>query len=314
MIRNVLIFGSVLLLLISCGESKRNEVLVAKEIRGETKVETIENKSSMPFDVNSPIETFELSNDLTEISGLTYSMQSNRLLAINDEQGIVYALDPNSGAVVDEIQFGKADDYEGIASHNGYIYITESNGNIKVLKEKSKAKVLEFNDRLSGDNDVEGLCYDPFTQTILIAAKGDSETEGNTKYVKSIFTMNIDNGAIRKQAYIQVNMKESYQSMTLGDNDGIINKMATSSRFKKYGPSGIAIDPETNLIYLLSSNSKSLAVLDHNGTVLSIELLDKNLHAQPEGITFDKNGNLFISNEGKKGRPMLYKYSRLTSN
>ena len=39
-------------------------------------------------------------------------------------------------------------------------------------------------------------------------------------------------------------------------------------------------------------------------------MLDKKLHAQPEGITFDEEGNLYISNEGKNGIAMLYKYSR----
>ncbi len=54
-----------------------------------------------------------------------------------------------------------------------------------------------------------------------------------------------------------------------------------------------------------------MTILDHNSSVKSIILLDKNVHAQPEGITFDMSGNLYISNEGKKGRAMLYKYSRL---
>ena len=303
------LFVGVLVLLSSCGEGKSNKVIVKKEAVNTT-VETVRSGFSIPYKINEPSKSFELPIELAEISGLTYSATTNRLFSINDEQGIVYAIDVQSGAVTEEIEFGKADDYEGIASHDGYIYIAESNGNVKVIKEKSKAKIIEFNDRLSSDNDIEGLCYDPHTKTLLIAAKGDSETEGNTKHVKSIFTMNIDNGAVRKQAYIQLNIKESYKSLN-DKEDGVVSSISTSSRFRKYGPSGIAVDPTSNLIYLLSSNSKSLTILDHNGTVKSIVLLDKNLHIQPEGITFDKSGNLYISNEGKKGSAMLYKYGRL---
>lgn len=290
----------LLLLLSGCGDSNSK-----KEI-----VKIVESVSAVPYDLNNPNQSIVLPNELTEISGLTYSKTSNRLLAINDEQGIIYALNTQSGEVTDEIEFGKPDDYEGIASHDGYVYIVESNGNVKVIKEDTKAKIIEFNDRLSRDNDVEGICYDPSTETLLIAAKGDSETEGNVKGVKSIFTMNIENGAVRKQAYIQVNMKESYKSLYTESSHGVVHEITSSSRFRKYGPSGIAIEPQTNLVYLLSSNSKSLAVLDHNGKVISIALLDKKLHAQPEGITFDSNGNLYISNEGKSGSGMIYKYNR----
>lgn len=310
MIKIVGLFSCVIVLLSSCGEGKSKMAIVEKEIAENTRVEKDKNDFTMPYDVNTPTMSFELSKELTEISGLTFSSTSNNLLAINDEQGIVYALDDRSGNIIDEIEFGKSDDYEGIASHDGYIYIVESNGNVKVIKEESKAKIIEFDDRLSSNNDIEGICYNPTTQTLLLAAKGDSETEGNTKHVKSIFTMNIDNGAVRRQAYIQVNIKESYNSLYPESDKDVVSKMSTSARFKKYGPSGIAIEPKTNLIYLLSSNSKSLTILDHNGTVKSIVLLDKNIHAQPEGITFDNSGNLYISNEGKSGHGMIYKYNR----
>lgn len=294
------LFSLIIMLLCSCGGTKEKKVAAP-----------LENPNfSLPFDMNQPSKEMVLDFKLSEISGLSFSNTSKNLLAVDDEQGKVFVLNAQSGEIVDEIEFGKPDDYEGIASHEGYIYVVESNGNVKVIKEKTKKKIMEFNDRLSKENDVEGLCYDPKTETLLIAAKGNSETEGNTKHIKSIFTMNIDNGAIRKEAYLQVNMKETYLEMQ-NEDAGLLNKMTKSSRFRKYGPSGIAIDPITNLIYLLSSNSKSLSVLDHEGNVKAIELLDKKLHAQPEGITFDESGNLFIANEGKKGSAMLYQYDRI---
>lgn len=298
--RSMLYYSLILFLLSSCGGTKKEKVASPSEV----------SQLVVPFDLDTPDQKLILDFKLSEVSGLSYSYTSNRLLAVDDEQGKVFVLDNHTGKIVDEITFGKSDDYEGIASHDGYIYVVESNGNIKVLKEKSKAKIIEFNDRLSKENDVEGLCYDPQTKTLLIAAKGNSETEGNVKHVKSIFTMNMDNGAIRKEPFIQVNMKETYLELR-NEDSGTLNKLTRSSRFRKYGPSGIAIDPKTNLIYLLSSNSKSLAVLDHMGNVKTIALLSKKLHAQPEGITFDKSGNLYIANEGKKGSAMLYKYERL---
>lgn len=311
MIKEILIYILLPVLLMSCGESLSNKSPVEKKIAKKNEAKDQSKINSLPYEVNKPKFIYELPKALTEISGLTFSTLTKRLLAINDEEGIVYALDPLSGTVIDKIKFGKADDYEGIASHDGYLYIAESNGNIKVVKEDSKTKIIEFNDRLSSANDIEGICYNPMTKTLLLAAKGASATEGNTKSVKSIFTMNIDNGAIRKQPYLEVNMKESYQSLYHNEDTGILNAMTSSSKFRKYGPSGIAICPRSNLIYLLSSNSKSLAVLDHDGNILSVTMLDQKIHAQPEGITFDEDANLYISNEGKKGVAILYKYKRV---
>ncbi len=299
--KSISIFNLLLLMLFSCGDSKT-----------EKKVSVVEQaEQELPFAVNDPTVRMVLPLELSEISGLTYSATSKNLLAVNDEQGVIYVLNAETGVTLDEIKFGKNDDYEGIASHDGYVYITESNGNVKVIKEETKTKIIEFNDRLSRDNDIEGICYDPVSQTLLLAAKGDSETEGNNKNVKSIFTMNIENGAVRKQAYIQLDLKKEYESLIASSKEeNVLEKISTSSRLRKSGPSGIAIDPKTNLIYLLSSNSKTLTVLDHNGAVASINFLDKKLHIQPEGITFDQNGNLFISNEGKGGEGMIYKFER----
>lgn len=285
----------------SCGSKKDENTLVPY----------VGSESDLIFSVNEPTQTFELGSELTEISGLAFSSISNNLLTVNDELGVIYVLNPETADIIDKIEFGQPDDYEGITSHDGYIYVVESNGNVKVIKEESKAKVAEFNDRLSRDNDIEGICYDATSQSILLAAKGDSETEGNTKNVKSVFTMNIDNGAVRKKAYIQLDLKKEYESLHPNFQKlGKLERMSMSARLRKNGPSGIAIDPITNLIFLLSSNSKTLTMLDRKGDVKSISLLDKKLHAQPEGITFDNNGNLFIANEGNGGKGMIYKFTR----
>jgi hypothetical protein len=40
-----------------------------------------------------------------------------------------------------------------------------------------------------------------------------------------------------------------------------------------------------------------------------MERLNPDLFNQPEGITFMKNGDLFISNEGKKKSPTLVRFN-----
>lgn len=274
------------------------------------KIEKTSTQFIFPFEINNPTVSNTLSKDLVEISGLTYSKESNSLLAINDEKAIIFKLDASSGAIIDQLDFGKSDDYEGIASHEEYLYITESNGNVKVVKEESRNKIIEYNDRLSQSNDIEGICYDPVSKTLLLAAKGHSETEGNTKGVKSIFTMNMSNGAIRKESFFQINVVDTFKQTADYINLSSLDRLAVTARYRRFAPSGIAVDPLTNYIYILSSGGKLLLVLDREGKVLNMTLLERQVHVQPEGITFDPKGNLYISNEGKGGKAKLYFYER----
>ncbi|MEZ4920954.1 MAG: SdiA-regulated domain-containing protein [Saprospiraceae bacterium] len=74
-------------------------------------------------------------------------------------------------------------------------------------------------------------------------------------------------------------------------------------------PSGVAIHPLTQDVYVLSSAKKRLVVLDYNsGAIKYATRISKELLPQPEGICFDPAGNLFISSEAKKGLPKILKF------
>ena len=68
-----------------------------------------------------------------------------------------------------------------------------------------------------------------------------------------------------------------------------------------FHPSALAVHPISNDIYIMSSKGKTMIVLNNRGEIISFEKLKKKIHPQPEGIAFDKNGTMYISNEGKKG-------------
>ena len=72
----------------------------------------------------------------------------------------------------------------------------------------------------------------------------------------------------------------------------------------KFNPSAIAVHPETNDIYILSTrDTKCMAVFSRDGKLKSFQLIDEDLMPQPEGICFSPEGVLYISSEGKKGEP-----------
>ena len=78
-----------------------------------------------------------------------------------------------------------------------------------------------------------------------------------------------------------------------------------------FSPSGIAIQPQTKNIYILSSVGKILLVLDKLGKkILTIQALEKKITKQPEGITFDKKGTLYISSEGRSGKGRIFHFKK----
>ena len=54
-----------------------------------------------------------------------------------------------------------------------------------------------------------------------------------------------------------------------------------------------------------------MVVLDPSGSPKNVVMLDKDIHRQPEGLCFDKKGNMYISNEGRGLVAKIYQYKYL---
>lgn len=81
----------------------------------------------------------------------------------------------------------------------------------------------------------------------------------------------------------------------------------------QFRPSALAKNPKTNEWYILSSTNKLLVVADANWKVKTVYPLDLSLFLQPEGIAFDNQNNLYISNEGdktSKGTVLKFNYKK----
>ena len=78
----------------------------------------------------------------------------------------------------------------------------------------------------------------------------------------------------------------------------------------KFHPSCVARHPLTREWYIISSVNKVLIVLDERWKVKGMYALDPELFKQPEGLAFDRRGNMYISNEGGKGNAnvLLFPY------
>jgi hypothetical protein len=88
------------------------------------------------------------------------------------------------------------------------------------------------------------------------------------------------------------------------------DKLTSIHRNVKFHPSCLARHPVTKEWYIISSVNKALLVLDDRWQLKNIYSLDPVLFKQPEGLAFDKLGNMYISNEGGQGNAnvLLFAY------
>ncbi|MGB3800733.1 MAG: hypothetical protein WA952_13035, partial [Lewinella sp.] len=112
------------------------------------------------YSVHSPELLVELPDELEEISGLT--LDGDDLLAIQDENGIIFRVSAVDGSITERIWFGDDGDYEGLALVGEEIWVAKSNGHLYrvVSPGESNQQVTRHETWLDNSYDVEGLFYD----------------------------------------------------------------------------------------------------------------------------------------------------------
>jgi uncharacterized protein YjiK len=267
-----------------------------------------------PYKLFEPNDKFNMPGRLTEISGLGLSADGELLLAVNDEQGKIFYLSKTSGKVANEFKFDKSGDYEGIEMVGENIFVVKSNGTLYEVKKPGtkKQEVETHKNNLNYDYDVEGLGYDETGNRLLLACKGKAGKGGEFAKKRAIYAFDLKEKQLLKDPVFLIDRADIKD--WLGKHESSLTKKLAaifeqSLEDDAFSPSAIAVHPATQEIYILSSVGKILVVLNANGKILHIEPLDPALHRQPEGIAFDRNGTLFISNEGKGKSGKLFRFN-----
>jgi uncharacterized protein YjiK len=251
------------------------------------------NNQAIPFNISNPELKIELSKELKEISGLTW-LGNNEIGAVQDEAGILYILDASSGKIKNKIKFSLPGDFEGITVAGTCIYAITSSGMLYYFDRSSPNDIKRVKTPLSWRNDVEGLFYDEDSEQLLVICKENGSISDSDFKGKSIFSIRTSDHYFSKTPLVTIKKKE----------------LEKFKKVEKFKPSAIDIDPLTKDIYILASAGKILLVLNSNYTIKTVINLPSKLYAQPEGICFSNNGDLFISNEGKKGNATFYHLKR----
>lgn len=226
----------------------------------------------------------KLSSGLKEISGLAIS-NDGRLFAHNDEEGKIFQIDPNDGSIVKVFSLKKKADFEGIAIVGETFYLVTSDGTIYCFREGKKNETVSFTaypTSLTKYHDVEGLCYDPNSHSLLLACKRYSGMR--TVGYKAVFSFSLESLTLSPSPRFLLSVKE------------LEKKLGSRS----FNPSGIEFNAVTGTFYILDSGIRSVVEISPDGHIINTVMLDRALHKQPEGITIGPDGSLYISDEGSK--------------
>lgn len=280
----------------ACGSSKKNVV---------TNLEPQKEVAVFPYDL-SKVKLFEMPKILSEISGLSLSENKDQLVAIQDENGILFFINKKTGTVEKEINFQKNGDYEGVTYAYGKYFILKSSGTIYEMNlEEKEAKYIKHKYQMSQDTDHEGITYDPVSDMLIVACKDSKGLQGIDNNTRCLYCIDMKNKSSELAPIITLK-REAVKTYLLENltkeqiDDSFAKIFDESLDYLHVGPSGIAINPLTGNFYLLSSKGKLLAIVDRNNKILKVIKFDKKIFPQPEGIVFDADGTMYIASEKAK--------------
>lgn len=255
------------------------------------------NNSKQPDSVSNPPgydfskpEKYIMPNVLLEVSGIAFrNGNPDTLYAQQDEEGKVYALMPGQKKNR-ETRFSKRGDYEDITFANGYVFLLRSDGTIfsfpeSELQSDQANNVQEWKELLP-NGEFEGMYGDTARRLLYVLCKQCNQNKGTNLVSGYTLRWSTDSTLVRDSSF---SINTDFIFETPGKKKG---------KKQRFEPAALARHPKTGDWFILSAVNKLLVIANAQWTVQGVYPLDAGRFRQPEGIAFDNNGNLFISNEG----------------
>lgn len=280
----------------------------------------VEGQSIIPYDFKNPDKVFLMPPVLEEISGI-HLLENGTFACIQDELGIIFIFDTAKRDVVSEIRFDKDKDYEDIEVIGKDAYVLEADGDIRLVKDflSDNISVVTYETLLSKDNDTEGLTYYPPEDALLVACKGDSwiDKENKKDNHRAVYRFPLQVKQLDEKPFLEFDVSKLMNYDSLNALARISYRLAAAldpNGDIRFQPSAIAVHPISGNLYILSFTSTMIAVFNPEGALLAARGLDKRIFQQPEGMCFDDEGTLYISNEANGGTANILKFGMKITN
>ena len=239
--------------------------------------------------MNQP-QRMQLGKVLNEISGLSYNTDNNTLLAISDSKEKIFELSIDRRKLKDYTDrvVGAHSDLEDLVKVDSTIYLLGSKGIIYIVPARRHNDTVGVKGYpLSADqtNDFETLYFDPNSNGLIMLCKTCASATSDD--IHSAYRFDLKSKKFDSSVFYAIDEKDV--------------KNVLKDDKAKFKPSAAAIHPVSKRLFILSSAGNLLVVANLHGQVIEAYHLNPIDFPQPEGITFDANGTMYISNEGKYG-------------
>jgi uncharacterized protein YjiK len=247
----------------------------------------------------APIELASIDDNA---SGISYNEKSDTLfVVVNDPE---YLLEINkTGEVLRKIKLNGFDDTEAVVylgqdrfaiaeERRRCIVFVNIDANTRVLN-RSQQQLISF-DFLAENNNrgFEGIAFDSTSQRLFVA---------NEKSPRQLLAIE---GAILNP--LKIPLVNSFHVSAIWSDDNNQQKFLNSDDY-----SGLHFDNNSHRLLMLSDESRELIEFDNSGKQLSrldLSWWNKDLTnsiKQPEGVTMDNDGNIYVISEPN----LFYRFS-----
>ncbi|MES2454711.1 MAG: SdiA-regulated domain-containing protein [Bacteroidota bacterium] len=264
------------------------------------------NKYTSPdgYDFLKP-DKFNMPSSLLEISGIAFhDGNSDTIYSIQDEDGKLFRQKWDVQKQKN-MKFAPKGDYEDLAILHDQVLVLKSSGSLfsfsigeAVKKESDQVKELKH---VVPKGEYESIYADPNTNKLYILCKSCSEDKKNKQVSGYVLDYDLAADSVTESGTFKIDLSTLKQLNT---------KLKTSS-----SPSALTRNAFTGEWYVLSSANKLLLVTDADWKIKAAHHLNSSTFNQPEGLAFDKDRNLYISNEGDEitdGNIIKFKYAPST--
>lgn len=235
------------------------------------------------YRMDSPVH-FRLRESMQEISGLALYPDEQRILAINDEEGKIYQLDAtDKSKPYNSWKFAKNGDYEDIVYTGKDWYVLKSNGSLHLVQAlfTDSTSSTTYHLHIKGKKEFETVYHDQQQNSLVLICKN---CETDKKHgITSAYRFDLAGQTFDTIPVYHFKVKD-------------IAEMA-GGEIRFFKPSAAAIHPIEKRLYILASVNGLLVIADTKGNVQEVHHLKRKMFAQPEGIAFAPNGDMYISNE-----------------
>ncbi|MEO1170635.1 MAG: SdiA-regulated domain-containing protein, partial [Myxococcota bacterium] len=186
------------------------------------------------------------------------------------------------------------------------VVVARSDGQLFRIRQGKTEEVETF---LDYEYDVEGLALDGARSRLLVACKGQAGPGKAFKGQRGIYAITLPTFEWQETPAYLVTFKDLKKFI----RDVDVEEMKGNDA-KHFAPSGVAVTPDDQHIYVISSVGRMLVVLSVRGEIEAVVRLPRKVHRQPEGIAFDSHGSLYISNEGRDGAGTILRFDPQDTN